>query len=91
MTMEWKTIQTLAEYIAKLHKTDQTLLHPEEYYNNPTDTNGVESDQVETFWPSNERWARQHLIPRRLGVAGQVALDLRKSMKIEISKVWLHI
>jgi hypothetical protein len=55
MTMEGKTIQTLAEYIAKLHKTDQTLLHPEEYYNNPTDTNGVESDQVETFWPSNER------------------------------------
>ena len=53
--MEGQTIKTLAEYIAKLHKTDQSLLHPEEYYNNSTDTNGVESDHVETFWPPTER------------------------------------
>jgi hypothetical protein len=55
MTVEGKTIQTLAEYIAKLHKSDQSLLHPEEYCNNSTDTNGVELDHIETFWPPNER------------------------------------
>ena len=29
--MEAKTIKTLAQYIAQLHKTDQSLEHPEEY------------------------------------------------------------
>jgi hypothetical protein len=53
--MEGKTIQTLAEYIAKLHKSDQNLEHPEEYRNDELDTNGVSQDHVETFWPPSER------------------------------------
>jgi len=53
--MEGKTLKTLAEYIARLHKTDQSLLHPEEYMNNELDTNGVEQDYVETFWPPDVR------------------------------------
>ena len=56
--MEGKTLKTLAEYIARLHKTDQSLLHPEEYLHNELDTNGVEQDYVETFWPPDTRsWA----------------------------------
>ena len=56
--MEGKTIKTLAEYISRLHKTDQSLLHPEEYMHNELDTNGVEQDYVETFWPPDVRsWA----------------------------------
>ena len=57
--MEGKTIKTLAEYISRLHKTDQSLLHPEEYMHDELDTNGVEQDHVETFWPpiTNERTA----------------------------------
>jgi hypothetical protein len=53
--MEGKTIKTLAEYIARLHKTDQSLLHPEEYVYNELDTNGVEQDCVETFWPPDNK------------------------------------
>ena len=53
--MEGKTIQTLAEYIAKLHKSNQSLLHPEEYIADELDTNGVEQDHVETFCPPNVR------------------------------------
>lgn len=44
-------IKTLADYIAHLHKTDKSLEHPELYRDDPTDTNGVEQDHVETFWP----------------------------------------
>jgi hypothetical protein len=46
--MNGETIKTLAEYIAKLHKKDCNLEHPEEYADNKSDTNGVEQDQVET-------------------------------------------
>ena len=49
--MEGTTIKTLAEYIAQLHKTDQSLLHPEEYTHDELDTNCVEQDHMETFWP----------------------------------------
>ena len=49
--MDGKTIKTLAEYIAKLNKENTNLEHPEEYVRNELDTNGVEQDHVETFWP----------------------------------------
>jgi len=49
--MESKTIKTLAEYIAQLHKTDQSLLHPEEYAYDELDTNGVAQDHVQTWRP----------------------------------------
>jgi len=49
--MTGDTIKTLAEYIASLHKKGISLEHPEDYVQQPTDTNGVESDHVETFWP----------------------------------------
>jgi len=55
MIMKGETIKTLAEYIAKLHRTDQSLEHPEDYARDELDTNGVEQDHVETFWPPNER------------------------------------
>jgi hypothetical protein len=51
MTMTGDTIKTLAEYIAKLHGTGKTLEHPELYQLDVVDTNGVEQDHVETFWP----------------------------------------
>ncbi len=44
-------IKTLADYIARLHKTDQNLENPELYRDDPTDTNGVEQDHVETVFP----------------------------------------
>jgi hypothetical protein len=53
--MESKTIKTLVEYIARLHKTDQSLLHPEEYLQDEEDTNGVAQDHIETFWPPNSQ------------------------------------
>lgn len=53
--MEGSTIKTLAEYIAKLHKNDQTLMHPEEYRDDPIDTNGVAQDHIETFWPPDTK------------------------------------
>jgi hypothetical protein len=53
--MEGTTIKILAEYIARLHKTDQSLEHPEEYAQDELDTNGVEQDHVETFWPPDTR------------------------------------
>ena len=53
--MEANTMKTLAQYIAKLHKTDQSLEHPEEYKHDELDTNGVEQDHVETFWPPDTR------------------------------------
>jgi hypothetical protein len=49
--MRGETIKTLAEYIAKLHGTKQTLEHPELYQDYVVDTNGVEQDYIETFWP----------------------------------------
>jgi hypothetical protein len=53
--MDGTTIKTLAEYIAQLHKTDQSLLNPEEYMYDELDTNGVSQDHVETFWPPDTR------------------------------------
>jgi len=53
--MEGQTIKTLAEYIAKLHKNNQSLMHPEEYVKDELDTNGVERDHVETFCPHDVR------------------------------------
>jgi hypothetical protein len=55
MTVEGTTIKTLAEYIARLHKNNQRLEHPEEYVEDELDTNGVAQDHVETFWPPDER------------------------------------
>ena len=53
--MDGKTIKTLAEYIAKLHRNNQSLLHPEEYVADELDTNGVAQDHTETFCPANTR------------------------------------
>ena len=53
--MEGSTIKTLAEYIAKLHKDHATLEHPEEYAKDELDTNGVEQDHIETFWPPEHK------------------------------------
>jgi hypothetical protein len=52
MTMEGSTIKTLAEYIAKLNRDKSEFL--KEYENDQFDTNGVEQDHIETFWPPNE-------------------------------------
>ena len=52
MTMEGSTIKTLAEYIAKLNRDRSDSL--KDYEHNQFDTNGVEQDHVETFWPPNE-------------------------------------
>ena len=53
--MEGKTIQTLAQYIAQLHKAEQNLEHPEEYAHNETDTNGVTQDHMITVQSSNSK------------------------------------
>ena len=53
--MEGSTIKTLAGYIARLHKNNQSLEHPEEYVADELDTNGVEQDHVDTFWPPDIR------------------------------------
>ena len=45
--MNGTTIKTLAEYIASLHRNDQSLEHPEEYAQDETDTNGVALDHPE--------------------------------------------
>ena len=52
--MKSETIKTLAEYIAKLHGTGQTLEHPELYQDHVVDTNGIEQDHIETLWTPNE-------------------------------------
>lgn len=44
--MTGETIKTLAEYIAKLHGTGQTLEHPELYCDRTVDTNGTEQDHT---------------------------------------------
>jgi hypothetical protein len=49
MIMEGSTIKTLAEYIAKLHRDQGRDF--KEYADDKFDTNGVEQDHVETFWP----------------------------------------
>jgi hypothetical protein len=53
--MEGKTLKTLAEYIVKLNNNNHRLENPEDYEHRETDTNGVEQDYVETFWPPDER------------------------------------
>ena len=53
--MEGQTIKTLAEYIAKLHGIGQNLEHPELYQDQAVDTNGIEQDHIETYWPPNEK------------------------------------
>jgi hypothetical protein len=50
--MEGSTIKTLAEYIAKLHRDRGNDF--KEYSADQFDTNGVEQDHIETFWPPNE-------------------------------------
>jgi hypothetical protein len=50
------------------------------------DTNGVEQDHVETFWPPDNKWAHQHLMLRHRGAPGQVVHVLRRYTKIEMSK-----
>jgi hypothetical protein len=49
--MEGKTIKTLAEYIAQLHENNSQSEFFKDYANDEFDTNGVEQDHVETFWP----------------------------------------
>jgi hypothetical protein len=44
--MTGDTIKTLAQYIAKLHGTGQTLEHPELYQDYVVDTNGTEQDHM---------------------------------------------
>lgn len=53
--MNGETIKTLAEYIAKLHRDNANLEHPEEYARDEIDTNGVAQDHIETFWPPDVR------------------------------------
>jgi len=53
--MDGNTIKTLAEYIVKLNNNKQNLEKPEEYEDRVTDTNGVEQDYIETFWPPDVR------------------------------------
>lgn len=49
--MDGSTMKTLAEYIVTLNNRKQRLENPNEYEDRPLDTNGVEADYVETFWP----------------------------------------
>jgi len=56
MIMKGETIKTLAEYIAKLHRDHASLESPEEYVADEGDTNGVEQDHIETFWPPDVRY-----------------------------------
>jgi hypothetical protein len=53
--MNGKTIKTLAEYIAKLHKDNDRRENFKEYADDKFDTNGVEQDHIETFWPPDVR------------------------------------
>jgi len=54
--MEGHTIKTLAEYIAKLNRDRSDDFS--KYENNQFDTNGVEQDYIETFWPPDEGSSR---------------------------------
>lgn len=49
--MNADTIKILAEYIAKLHDDNRRRELLDNYKNDEFDTNGVEQDHVETFWP----------------------------------------
>ena len=49
--MTGDTMKTLAEYIVGLNNRNQRLENPDEYQDLPLDTNGVEQDHIETFWP----------------------------------------
>jgi len=53
--MEGKTIKTLAEYITRLHENHSRSEFFKDYANDEFDTNGVEQDHVETFWPPEVR------------------------------------
>lgn len=55
--MDGSTMKTLAEYIVGLNNRNKRLENPDEYEHRPLDTNGVEEDHIETFWPpdNNER------------------------------------
>ena len=53
--MEGNTLKTLAEYIVQLNNNKHRLENPKEYQYRESDTNGVEQDYVETFWPPDER------------------------------------
>ena len=53
--MDGKTLKTLAEYIVQLNNNKQRLENLEEYKYDELDTNGVEQDHVETFWPPDTR------------------------------------
>jgi len=53
--MQGSTMKTLAEYIVQLNNNKHRLENPEEYHDRESDTNGVEQDHVETFWPPDER------------------------------------
>jgi len=53
--MNANTLKTLAEYIVSLHKQDKNLEHPEQYSTDELDTNGVEQDHIETFWPPSDK------------------------------------
>ena len=75
--MEANTMKTLAQYIAKLHKTDQSLEHPEEYVQDELDTNGVEQDHVETFWPpANDKYTACRSF-------GRMCLNTRSTQKLQ--------
>lgn len=54
--MNGQTMKLLSEYIADLHRKDQERNSKSGYNRVYTqDTNGVEQDDVDTFWPpSNE-------------------------------------
>ena len=50
--VDGKTIKTLAEYINKLKQDNADYFR--DYQHNQFDTNGVEVNHIETFWPPNE-------------------------------------
>ncbi len=49
--MNANTIKTLAEYITKLHDDNKRRELLDDYKHDKFDTNGVEQDHIETFWP----------------------------------------
>ena len=54
--MNAETIRTLAEYITKLNRDrDRRDELYKDYENCQFDTNGVEQDHIETFWPPETR------------------------------------
>ena len=49
--MESNTLKIMAQYLAQLHQLDHKSNYLKEYSEDELDTNGVEQDHVETFWP----------------------------------------